>query len=149
MCSCLLHYWGPDLAHNPGMCPDWESNWRAFGSRARAQSTEPHQPEQNVFLFFKLNYITPLSSVHRSCPPFASSSGNITIIHLFIKQKPCGHLQCLTLSRFKSLSEFCCKSNCLRLVYRNELLLPSWSLCYHSFPCSIFSSEKKEASSKT
>ena len=57
MCSCLLHYWGPDLAHNPGMCPDWESNWRAFGSRARAQSTEPHQPEQNVFLFFKLNYL--------------------------------------------------------------------------------------------
>ena len=22
-----------DLAHNPGMCPDWESNWRPFGSQ--------------------------------------------------------------------------------------------------------------------
>ena len=21
-----------DLAHNPGMCPDWELNWRPFGS---------------------------------------------------------------------------------------------------------------------
>ena len=20
-----------DLAHNPGMCPDWESNWQLFG----------------------------------------------------------------------------------------------------------------------
>ena len=33
-----------DLAYNPGMCPDWESNQRPFGSQARAQSTEPHQP---------------------------------------------------------------------------------------------------------
>ena len=22
-----------ELAHNPGMCPDWESNWRPFGSQ--------------------------------------------------------------------------------------------------------------------
>ena len=33
-----------DLAHNPGMCPDRESNWRPSGSQASAQSTEPHQP---------------------------------------------------------------------------------------------------------
>ena len=33
-----------DLAHNPGMCPDWESNWRPFGLQAGSQSTEPHQP---------------------------------------------------------------------------------------------------------
>ena len=33
-----------DLACNPGMCPDWESNQRPFGSQASAQSTEPHQP---------------------------------------------------------------------------------------------------------
>ena len=29
-----------DLACNPGMCPDWESNWRPFGLQAGAQSTE-------------------------------------------------------------------------------------------------------------
>ena len=23
-----------DLAYNPGMCPDWESNWQPFGSQA-------------------------------------------------------------------------------------------------------------------
>ena len=33
-----------DLARNPGMCPDWESNWWPLGSQASAQSTEPHQP---------------------------------------------------------------------------------------------------------
>ena len=32
-----------DLACNPGMCPDWESNRQPFGSQAGAQSTEPHQ----------------------------------------------------------------------------------------------------------
>ena len=33
-----------DLAHNPSMCPDWELNWRPFGSQAGTQSTEPQQP---------------------------------------------------------------------------------------------------------
>ena len=27
-----------DLAHNPGMCPDWESNWQLFGLQASTQS---------------------------------------------------------------------------------------------------------------
>ena len=35
-----------DLACNPGLCPDQESNQRPFGSQARAQSTEPHRPGQ-------------------------------------------------------------------------------------------------------
>ena len=33
-----------DLAHNQGMCPDWELNQQPFGSQARTQSTELHQP---------------------------------------------------------------------------------------------------------
>ena len=33
-----------DLAHNPGMCPDWEINGHPFGPQAGAQSTELHQP---------------------------------------------------------------------------------------------------------
>ena len=33
-----------DLVCNPGMCSDWELNWRPFGSQAGTQSTEPHQP---------------------------------------------------------------------------------------------------------
>ena len=33
-----------NLACNPGMCPDWESNQQPFGSQSSAQSPEPHQP---------------------------------------------------------------------------------------------------------
>ena len=33
-----------DLAHNPDMCPDWESNQQPFGLQVSTQSTEPHQP---------------------------------------------------------------------------------------------------------
>ena len=33
-----------DLASNPGMCPDWESNQQHFGLQAHDQSTEPHWP---------------------------------------------------------------------------------------------------------
>ena len=31
-----------DLAHNPGMCPDWELNKQTFGLQASAQSIELH-----------------------------------------------------------------------------------------------------------
>ena len=40
-----------DMARNPGMYPDWESNQQPFGSQASTQSTEPHQPEQIVAVF--------------------------------------------------------------------------------------------------
>ena len=43
-----------DLAHNPGMCHDRESNLRPFGLQAGAQSTEPHQP--GLMLVFKTTY---------------------------------------------------------------------------------------------
>ena len=43
--KCVIASCAPptgDLAHNPGICPDWESNWRPFGLQAGTQSTEPH-----------------------------------------------------------------------------------------------------------
>ena len=48
VCGCLS--WTPtgDLACNPGMCPDWESNWRPFGSQAGTQSPEPPQPGLHI-----------------------------------------------------------------------------------------------------
>ena len=33
-----------DLIHNPGMCPDWESNLTPFAFQAYAQAAELHQP---------------------------------------------------------------------------------------------------------
>ena len=40
-----------DLACNPGMCPDWDSNQQLFALQASAQSTEPYQP--GLFLFLE------------------------------------------------------------------------------------------------
>ena len=33
-----------DLACNPGLCPDWDSNRQPYDLQAGAQATEPHQP---------------------------------------------------------------------------------------------------------
>ena len=35
-----------DMACNPGMCSDSDSNQQCFSLQARTQSTEPHQPGQ-------------------------------------------------------------------------------------------------------
>ena len=44
-CQCVRETsMGCLSAHNPGMCPDWESNQWPFGSQVGAQSTELHQP---------------------------------------------------------------------------------------------------------
>ena len=45
-----------DLACNPGMCPDWESNGWSFASEACTQSTEPHQPGSKGLYWRKLLY---------------------------------------------------------------------------------------------
>ena len=52
-----------DLARNPGMCPDWESNWWPFGAQASTQSTEPHQPGLEIVLtyFSSIPFITILT----------------------------------------------------------------------------------------
>ena len=52
-----------DLARNPGMCPDWESNHRPFGLQAGTESTEPHQPGQ----FFLLGTIFLESHLQSLC----------------------------------------------------------------------------------
>ena len=41
-----------DLAHTPGMYPDWESNQQFFSSQDGTQSTELHQPGLKLFLIF-------------------------------------------------------------------------------------------------
>ena len=51
-----------DLASNPGMCPDWELNQQPFGSQASAQSTEPHQPGQNLCVLMLINVTLALET---------------------------------------------------------------------------------------
>ena len=41
-----------DLAHNPGMCPDWESNQQPCGLQAGTQSTEPGLSNYFKYLCF-------------------------------------------------------------------------------------------------
>ena len=70
-----------DQPHNPGMCPDWDSNQWPFGSQAHTQSTKLHQPGGNsifyIFFIFLLLYTRPRSiSFELFCcpaPPTPSS----------------------------------------------------------------------------
>ena len=48
------------LAHNLGICLDWESNQQPLGSQASTQSTEPYQPRLTS-LTFSLNMDTQIS----------------------------------------------------------------------------------------
>ena len=40
-----------DLAHNPGMCLDWESNQRPFGAQAAVNPLSNITRVDNIFLF--------------------------------------------------------------------------------------------------
>ena len=42
-----------DLAHSPGVCPDWESKGKPFDSQAGTQSTEPHQPRLKCHFYVR------------------------------------------------------------------------------------------------
>ena len=64
--QCVVASWAPppgDLACNPGMCPDRESNWPPFGSQAGIQSTEPHQPGQKSPLYLSAWNATPQNAL--------------------------------------------------------------------------------------
>ena len=62
MCGCLLQR-APtgDLAHNPGMCPDWESNRQLFGLQAHTQPTEPYQPGLMTILWEDYPHLSCIS----------------------------------------------------------------------------------------
>ena len=60
--SCMPPTGG--LAHNPGMCPDWDLNWRPFGLQAHAQSTELHQPDQMCYKYLLTVMILSSSYLH-------------------------------------------------------------------------------------
>ena len=61
-----------DLACNPGMGPDWESNQGPFGSQASAQSTEPHQPGLILTSFLRPEIDVSMSS--KVCKTYDISS---------------------------------------------------------------------------
>ena len=64
-----------DLACNPGMCPDWESNWQSFSSQASTQSTEPRQPGLQACIFITSSLLTfRIPGTHSS-----SMQGNLSL----------------------------------------------------------------------
>ena len=67
---CLVASCAPptgDLAHNPGVCSEWELNRQLFGLQACAPSTELHQPGP----VFKTYYIVfPLTLLCVNLPLF-------------------------------------------------------------------------------
>ena len=67
MSGCLSYAPTGDLAHNPGMCPDWELNQWPFGFQAGAQSTEP--PARAYLLEFWKGF--PCN--HTSAPIFVNT----------------------------------------------------------------------------
>ena len=66
--QCVVAFCMPpvgNLAHNSGVCPDWELNSRPFGLQAVTQSTTSHQPglEETIFnCCFKIGLKHAISS---------------------------------------------------------------------------------------
>ena len=58
-----------DLAHNPGMCSDWESNQWLLGSQASTQSTEPYQ-SRPLCICFKYWRLIKVFKVFSLCEIF-------------------------------------------------------------------------------
>ena len=59
-----------DLAHTPGMCPDWELNQQPFGLQASSQSTDPHQSgEPQIVLIPKPNRNIVRKNLHTNITP--------------------------------------------------------------------------------
>ena len=107
-----------DLACNPGMCPDWESNQRPFGLQDGAQSTEPRQPGLNFI--FKWLHIMPMfrcTGVGGFCIAsiFFYCYKKIQNVSHFISQfsNPSEHL----LHNYKPLYFFCELPVCLLLTF--------------------------------
>ena len=79
-----------DLALNPGVCLDWESNWQPFGSQARHESTELHQPGLRLYLlrpFVGLILVHPSVTEHVRFPDGEFSGGNKVIFVDFLYQE--------------------------------------------------------------
>ena len=135
VCGCLSHapYW--DLACNPGMYPDWESNQWPFGSQTSAQSTELHQSGHNLILFswnnsivswFKIQKVPKgaQENVSPTCSPTDQAHEQTTRpLTILKKQYMPGITRHLT---FLKLDHHSCR--CKRSFFR--LFTRRWSVTY-------------------
>ena len=98
-----------ELTHNPGMCPDWESNGRPFGSQASTQSTEPLQPGQ-ICIFHNMISGENGANLYGTVPIWSLAA------HLIIVQ-------------MKKLA-FCVSHWMYTLHFRKERLRPFLIICF-------------------
>ena len=72
-----------DLAHNLGMCPDWELNQLPLASQADIKSTEPHQPR--LIVLFEIDRKNPLYhySLHEKTQAESAIDSNLTSTNAF------------------------------------------------------------------
>ena len=82
-----------DLACNPGMCPDWESNWQPFTLQSSAQSTEPHQLGRMRLIFASLHRVKEIALARVGA--FIQSVESLSRTKTRIKENSCSLLDCL------------------------------------------------------
>ena len=83
--QCVAAFCTPptgDLACNPGMYPDWESNWPPFGSQAGTQSTETHQPRLVRFIILPLFHPQKQGCL-KNCPIRLSKNNSSDLHDIF------------------------------------------------------------------
>ena len=101
--QCVVAYHVPPTGHLaciPGMCPDWESNWRPFGFQASTQSTESHQPGHHML--FKEKW--PIQGWDATCI-FIWPSSHLYHLHAYLFPFLCVQHQqwhCLFINTFLS-----------------------------------------------
>ena len=78
MCGCLSHAPTGDLAHNPGMCPDRESNQWLLGSQAGTQSTPARAESTLLDVCWHLSFRTVLPSTY--CISIAIPTDNRVLV---------------------------------------------------------------------
>ena len=70
-----------DLAYNPSMKPDWQSNLQPFASQAHAQSIDLYQPWLNIFVLI-IAKTSVAFLTHTKYYPLTLMSLNILFFHL-------------------------------------------------------------------
>ena len=85
-----------NLACNPSMCPDWESNQPPFGWEAGAQSTEPHQLGFTVIFYsvlispaFSLSLLIFSSTTEPLLSPPSLGEAGINLQNALLYPCPC------------------------------------------------------------
>ena len=87
-----------DLAHNAGMCPDWELNQQPLGSQVGPQSTESHQPGLSKELLREWFFGCFLCSIFCRLYEKVSSGDCFFLVHLLSLFALCWYLLCTGVS---------------------------------------------------